>query len=323
MISTRLARLRRTVMGVSDAEAMAFSRGDSPEWQHLETVVHTAVGGYHAVLESHRLGDLVPLLDRTPLELRGYAYEGAAMGLAGMDCFLPGRRFDAYLRGPGSPHVYMVHIGAGEALARLRRRPEPFLRRLPHPALRWLVMDGYGFHEGFFKPRRHVDQQQVPAHLSPYAARVFDQGVGRSIWFRSGADPAQIGSTIHSFSPARHADLWLGIGVACGYVGGVGRDAITSLLSAAGEHASEMSIGTAFVAKGRHYAGNPAAHTDLACDLLCGGLTSAEAADLVDSAFTDLPDTEDCPAYDALQQRLRHALSADTVSVGRRQGARS
>ena len=131
MTGNRLARLRRAVIGVPDSEALAFSHGDSPRWKHLETVVLTAVGGYHAVLDGHRLGDLVPVLDRTPLELRGYAYEGAAMGLTGMDCFLPGSRFTAYLEGPGSPHVYMVHIGAGEALARLRRKPEPFLQRLP------------------------------------------------------------------------------------------------------------------------------------------------------------------------------------------------
>src|SRR5206468_265750 len=118
---------------------------------------------------------------RAPLELRGYAYEGAAMGLTGLDCFLPGSRFASYVRGPGAAHVYMAHIGAGEALARLRRKPEPFLARLDDPVLRWLVLDGYGFHEGFFKPGRYVEAQRVPTHLSAYGRRVFDQGVGRSV----------------------------------------------------------------------------------------------------------------------------------------------
>ncbi|MDA2804778.1 DUF1702 family protein [Nocardiopsis suaedae] len=303
------SRLRRAVMGVSDAEATSFSRGEGPVWSHLETAVRTAVGGYHCVLDSSRFEDLVPRLDRTPLELRGYAYEGAAMGLAGLDCFLPGpSRFRAYLRGPGEPHVYMAHIGAGEALARLRRRPERFLARLDDPVLKWLVMDGYGFHEGFFKPARFVARQQVPRHLSPYARRVFDQGVGRSIWFTAGAHVPLMARLVGRFPPRRHADLWLGLGVACGYVGGVDRGTVEDLRAAAGAHAARLAVGTAFVAKGRHLAGNPVADTDLACSVLCGGATSAQAARLVDAAFTDLPDGP-VPGYEVLQRRLADSLA--------------
>ncbi|MER7756990.1 DUF1702 family protein [Kitasatospora sp. NPDC097643] len=310
-----LSSLRRAVMGVSDAEATAFSRGDTPTWRHLETVVRTAVGGYHAVLDGSRLDDLVPRLDRTPLELRGYAYEGAAMGLTGLDCFLPGSsRLRTYLAGPGSPHVYMVHIGAGEALARLRRKPEPFLRRLADPALRWLVMDGYGFHEGFFKPERYVQRQQVPAHLSPFARRVFDQGLGRSIWFTSGADIDRIARTVAAFPAHRHADLWLGTGVACGYVGGVDRPVIEALRTAAGRHAPRAAVGTAFVAKGRLRAGNLIPDTELACEVLCG-IPAQAAAKLVDQAFEGLPDTPAAPAYDTLQRRLEAGLAVGPATT--------
>jgi len=315
-MSTSLSRLRRAVMGVPDREATRFSRGDTPTWRHLETVVRTAVSGYHAVLDGSRLEDLVPRLDRTPLELRGYAYEGAAMGLTGLDCFLPGRsRLRKYMEGPGRPHIYMVHIGAGEALARLRRKPEPFLRRLPDPALRWLVLDGYGFHEGFFKPRRYVEEQRIPAHLSSFGRRVFDQGVGRSIWFRAGADADEIARTIATFPAHRHADLWLGIGVACGYVGGVGRDVVGSLRDAAGRHATRLAVGTAFVAKGRIRAGNPITDTDLACEVLCG-VSSREAARRVDEAFEDLPDTATLPAYGRLQARLEDSFSGVPQNSG-------
>jgi len=308
-MSTSLSRLRRAVMGVSDREATQFSRGDTPVWKHLKSVVRSAVGGYHAVLDGSRLEDLVPRLDQTPLELRGYAYEGAAMGLTGLDCFLPfGSRLRRYMDGPGRPHIYMVHIGAGEALARLRRRPEPFLAKLPDPALRWLVLDGYGFHEGFFKPRRHVQEQRVPAHLSSFGRRVFDQGIGRSIWFTSGAAADEIARTIATFPAHRHADLWLGIGVACGYVGGVGRDTVEALRAAAGRHATRMAVGTAFVAKGRIRAGNPTADTELACEVLCR-VSSREAARRVDEAFEDLPDTAALPAYGRLQERLEATFS--------------
>ncbi|MEU8238198.1 DUF1702 family protein [Actinoplanes missouriensis] len=314
-MSTSLSRLRRAVMGVPDREVTRFLRGDTPNWRHLETVVRSAVGGYHAVLDGSALEDLIPRLDATPPDLRGYAYEGAAMGLTGLDLFLPfGSRLRRYLDGPGSPHIYMVHIGAGEALARLRRRPEPFLARLPDPALRWLVLDGYGFHEGFFKPRRFVTEQRVPAHLSAFGRRVFDQGVGRSIWFASGAEVDEIAATIATFPAHRCADLWLGVGVACGYVGGMDAATVRALRAAAGRHAPRLAVGTAFVAKGRIRAGNPIPDTGIACEVLCG-MSDREAARHVDRAFEDLTDTPSRPAYGHLQDRLE-AVFSGLHSVG-------
>ena len=305
-MSGLMRKARRAVMGVSDAEATAFSRGDSPTWQHLKTAVRAAVAGYHTVLDSGRLTVLVPALERFPLELRGYAYEGAAMGLTGLDCFLPGKsRLTQYMNGPGAPHIFMVHIGAGEALARLRRRPEPFLlTRMADPVLRWLVMDGYGFHQGFFTPARYVGQQFVPGYLSPYARRVFDQGLGRSLWFTCGAQVPDIERTIAGFPLRRQPDLWLGVGVACTYVGGVCESAVEELRAAAGTNCAQLAVGSAFVAKGRHQAGNPLPDTNLACGVLCGGLSSLEAAALVDEAFDGLPARGPDPAYATLQAGL-------------------
>jgi enediyne biosynthesis protein E3 len=304
MGGTLLTRARMALLGVSHEEATAFSKGDAANWRHLEQAVLTAVGGYHAVLEGGSLDDIVARLDRTPLALRSYAYEGAAMGFTGMDCFLPWKsRFREYAKGPGAPHIYQVHIGAGEALARLRRKPEPFLNRLGDPVLRWLVMDGYGFHEGFFKPKRYVTGQEVPLHLSPYARRVFDQGIGRSIWFLTGAQVDAIAAVISAFPAARQPDLWLGIGVACGYVGGVRRADIERLREAAGPCRDRLAVGAAFVAKGRQRAGNPVPDTDLACEVLCG-MTSAQAARLMEDAFASLPVRSPEPGYELLQRRL-------------------
>ena len=142
-MSIALSKLRRSLLGVSQKEATAFSEGNGPTWKHLETAVLAAVGGYHAVLEGSRFEDIVPRLNTIPLELRGYAYEGAAMGLTGLDCFLPWKkRLRAFMAGPGAPHIYMVHIGTGEALPRLRRRPEPFIAHQEEPRP-LLVSDGW------------------------------------------------------------------------------------------------------------------------------------------------------------------------------------
>lgn len=305
-----LSKLRRALLGVSHKEATAFSEGDSPTWRHLEAAVLAAIEGYHATLDGSAFSRLVPRLQTVPLEMRGYAYEGAAMGLTGLDCVLPWKkRLRAYMAGPGAPHIYMVHIGAGEALARLRRKPEPFIARLEDRVICWLVMDGYGFHEGFFARKRYVDEQQVPGHLSAYARRIFDQGLGRSIWFTSGAQVERISGIIERFPQARQADLWVGIGVACAYVGGLEQKAVEALRQAAGPYRSSMAVGVAFVAKGRQRAGNPVPHTDLACQVLWG-ISSVQAAQFVDSAFEDLPLTGPEPAFEILQQRLRTQFAA-------------
>src|SRR5947207_1549384 len=93
-----LAKLRRTMLGVPLKEATAVSEGDSPTWKQLETAVLAAIEGYHATLDSSTFADLVPRLNTVALELRSYAYEGAAMGLTGLDCVLPWKkRLRAYM----------------------------------------------------------------------------------------------------------------------------------------------------------------------------------------------------------------------------------
>ncbi|MFL5655788.1 MAG: DUF1702 family protein [Ktedonobacteraceae bacterium] len=310
-----LSKLRRSLLGVSHKEATSFSEGNSSTWKHLETAVLAAIEGYHSTLDGSKFEALVPRLNTVALELRGYAYEGAAMGLTGLDCLLPWKnRLRAYMAGPGEAHIYMVHIGAGEALARLRKKPEPFIARLEDRVLCWLVMDGYGFHEGFFSRHRYVDEQVVPAHLSSYARRIFDQGLGRSIWFSAGANVDHIAAIIAAFPQARQADLWVGIGVACTYVGGVDRAAIEALHRAAGPYGPQMALGAAVVAKGRQRAGNPVPHTDLACEVLCG-VSSERAAHILDVAFQNLPTTGPEPAYEILQQRLLAQFAERTESI--------
>ena len=310
-----LAKLRKSLLGVSQKEATSFSEGNTRTWRQLETAVLSALTGYHATLESSHFEVLVPRLDEVELELRGYAYEGAAMGLTGLDCFLPWKkRLKAYMAGPGSAHIYMVHIGAGEALARLRRKPEPFIARLEDRVLCWLVMEGYGFHEGFFSRHRHVEEQVIPAHLSSYARRIFDQGLGRSIWFTAGANVERIAATIATFPQARQADLWVGVGVGCTYVGGLDRAAIEALRRAAGPYAPQMAVGAAFVAKGRQRASNPTAHTELACEVLCA-LSADQAAHKTEVAFQDLPTDGVEPAFEILQQRLLAQFAAPAERV--------
>ncbi len=304
--------LRKRIFGMSFEEVSwarrGFRGGEAGARLRLEQCAATFLTGYHAALEEGE-ADALPLrLSAVGIELRGFAFEGAAMGLALLDQLTPWRksRWQALFEGAGAPHAYMMHVGVGWALARL-----PWLRRHVErppagldPLLRWLAVDGYGFHEGFFHWRRSVEGHAIPRRLTGYARRAFDQGLGRSLWFVDGADAARIPVTIAAFPPSRQADLWSGVGLACAYAGGADRYALEALGSAAGLYGPELAQGAAFAAKARQRAGNPAPHTELACAVL-GGISAEAAATATDIALQHVATDGAEPAYELWRQRIQ------------------
>jgi hypothetical protein len=311
------ARLRQLVLGISAAEATfarrGFGRGADPRArQQLERSGLAFLAGYHEALADADPKRLARRLETLDVELRGFGFEGAAMALALLDHLMPwgSGRLTAFLRGPGRAHVYIVHVGAGWAIARLpwlRRRVERPLASMD-PLLRWLAIDGYGFHEGYFDWPRSVTLRQRPRHLDGYALRAFDQGLGRSLWFYAGADVPVIARTVEGFEAARRADLWSGIGLACAYAGGVDQGAVARLRSAARGYLPELAQGVAFAAKARAHAGNTVAHTKMACALLCE-MSVSEAAAVTDAALLGLPADGEVPAYETWRQRIHHAFA--------------
>jgi hypothetical protein len=201
----------------------------------------------------------------------------------------------------------MMHVGLGWALARLRRSVTSHLARLD-PLLRWLVVDGYGFHEGYFGWPRYVEQRALPARLNGYERRVFDQGLGRSIWFVKGADVAAVASAIDAFPSARRDDLWSGAGLACAYAGGCGRAGVESLRAFAKKHRPALAQGVAFAAKTRQRAANLNPHTERVCHVICGR-TAEEVAAITDAALQDLHEEGGLPAYEAWRRRIQNKFS--------------
>lgn len=312
-----LGYLRKRLLSISLEEATfarrGFHEGEAGARQRLEQIGHTFLQGYHAAIEKDDPQALALRMNTIELELRGFAFEGAAMGWALLDVLTPWKRnrLQALLDGPGAAHVYMVHVGVGWALARLRRRVDRTLTRLD-PVLRWLAIDGYGFHEGYFSWRHYVKNKAITDRLSSYAQRVFDQGLGRSLWFVDGADVARIVATVTDFPPSRHADLWSGIGLSCAYAGGVERQALETLQLASGPYGPHLAQGAAFAAKARQRAGNPAVHTALACEVLCG-LSADAAAQMTDVALKDLPRDTTELAYEVWRRRI-HAQCAQELA---------
>jgi hypothetical protein len=273
------------------------------------------VQGYHAALDDEALEALVTRLNTVADELRGFAYEGAAMALTLLDTLTPWkqRRLQAFLEGPGAPHIYIAHAGVGWGLALLHRRVGSALAQLD-PILRWLAVDGYGFYHGYFHWPRSVSGHVIPSRLAGYAYHAFDQGLGRSLWFVDGADVTRIPATIATFPPLRHADLWSGVGLACAYAGIVNRLALETLRDAAGLYRPHLAQGAAFAATARQRAGNSADHTELACLVLCG-LSATDVAHITDAALQDLPPDEPRPAYEVWRQRIQKYFAREVAML--------
>jgi len=306
-------KLRKLLFGISAAETLVATRGftvSNPAVKtRIEQIGSSFVEGYHAALLDNNPVSLAVTLNASPLEQRGFVFEGAAMGLVICDFLAPWRqsRWQAFLQGPGAAHTYMLHVGAGWAMARLPGFGG-MLKNLD-PLLRWLVLDGYGFHEGYFHSNKSIVSQIYPNSISGYGYCAFDQGLGRSFWFVYGADAQRIASIINDFPLSRRKALWSGVGLAAAYAGGVAVADLQTLAELADQYQPQLAQGAAFAAKARQLASNPAEHTQNACRIFCR-TTADVAAGITDQALLDLPfDDSTLPAYEYWRQRIQASFS--------------
>lgn len=308
--------MRRRILTPSTSEADLSVRGfheKTPEArQMLETVGRTFLTGYGLAAEARLPADAEQRLEELPWQIRGFAYEGAAMGFAIRDA-LPfgGNHLKGFLQGRASNHVYMVYVGVGLALARMPRiRWAKGAVAAEDPVLRWLVLDGYGFHQGYFHTDHYVRQQYREPNFpwpigapSGYADRVIDQGLGRAIWFVSGTDPERAADLIDAFDQARHPDLYAGVGLAATYAGGVDEHELRVLIERAGRYQPELAQGSVFAAAARYEADLVTPHTLLAADMLCG-LTPQQASALAAQTRVGLSDDGAVPSYELWRHRI-------------------
>ena len=308
-MKTSLGQFRRRLFGLSarsvDFQQRGFRETSPVVRKRLENAGGTFLTGYHFALESDSPDELVAKLAAVELELRGFAFEGAAMGLALLDFLTPWRRdrIRQFLRDAGDAHAYMIHVGVGWVWARV---PFGFRRAQKQldPLLGWLAYDGWGFHEGFFHWPKYITGQPAPQKLSGYERRVFDQGLGRSFWFVNGGNIELVAQTISNFPADRQSDLWSGIGLAATYAGIVNEAALAELRDKAGEFQPPLAQGAAFAAKARQRAGNLTDYNGQATRILCG-LSAENAARITDEALENLPADAEVPAYEIWRCRIQ------------------
>ena len=317
--------LRRRLLTPDVAETSLDKRGfhkKSPAAQErLETVGKTFLTGYAHAVEARTPADAqAPIERELPDWLRGFAYEGLGMGLAMLDGLPFGRSDNVrrFLTLPvGERYQYLVYVGAGWAMARLPRFRWPAPDRFD-PVLAPLVLDGYGFHQAYFRTTRYIHEQyQNPRFPWPggrhasYANRAIDQGVGRALWFIGGTDVELVADLLEKFPATRHGDLYAGVGLAATYAGGVTEEELRAVWQRAGEHRGSLAQGAAFAAHARVSAGIVPAHSVLAARVLCGATPEDVAARTTELRPAD-PDGGDVPAYEVWRQRLANEF----ISIG-------
>ncbi|HEX4060315.1 MAG TPA: DUF1702 family protein [Streptosporangiaceae bacterium] len=260
----------------------------------LETASRAFLTGFNATVSASAPADLAARLEELGEHQRGHALEGAGMAAAMLDALTlrRGRRLRALLSGPGRGYPQLVLSGAGRGYASLHRRPSRLVRSLPadrvtNPALRWFAWDGYGFHRGFFTSDETIGGQRQPRRLTAEQRSLFDQGVGRSLWFHECADPDGVALRIAEFAQARRADLWCGAGLAATYTGGADVADLGRLAVLAGQYRPDLACGAALACAARTHAGLTPAHTGAAAHALTGALAE-EASGWVATALRGL-----------------------------------
>ena len=305
-MTSMLRSLRRRILTPNDSETLLSVRGfheKTPEARDLlETVGRMFLRGYAYAAECREPEEAQERLEELPTRFRGFAYEGAGMGFAIRDGLPFGRHdlVETFLKGNARDHVYMVYVGVGWAMARLPRRRWPIVD-VKDPLLRWLVLDGYGFHQAYFKTEKYVTQQfREPSFPWPadgpkwYSDQAIDQGIGRAMWFIAGTDPELLATMIDKFPRERHGDLYSGAGLAATYAGGVTEQELTSFAKHAGEHLPQVAQASAFAATARLEAGLVVPHTDLATEVLCG-MSAVDAHNTSEATKPQPPYTGDVP----------------------------
>lgn len=242
------------------------------------------------------------------MQYLGVFLEGNAMGLALSDYLTPAKRkrWNTLRCEIENRHPYEVHTALGMALGMFGGKIDNATS-----LWQWFVLDGLGFQQGLLHPDKFIERRiRSRRALSAQGAKVFDQGLGRSIWFQSAGDVQRACESVEKFDHERHADLWTGLGVAVAHVGNLPESSLTYLRARAEKHAASFAVGIAIAAHVRHLNGTGKEVADNACRIIAG-VSAQEAAAIVEHSYAAVygSTTNDIHMrwQDAISQKLKEA----------------
>lgn len=220
--------------------------------------------------ENHEMHEVISFLNAEPSEFRSVAYESASMeiglkAVAHGDQFKEWKKFYSFSKERHSAHM---EVGLGWAFGKTDVAPTPYLKSLDL-LMPWMVFDGMGYYYGLYKGRRTVKNKVVPEFISEEQTHGFDQGLGRRLWYIAKGDVKELVQLIQSFPLTRQRDLWRGVGIACGYVGGNEKSNLELLSIHSAGFKRQLSTGLAMAALCRNVAESVTENIGLACSVLC------------------------------------------------------
>ena len=142
---------------VVDFDRRGFRSGPFETRAALEAAASAFVAGFNAELAMPP--GVAAVLEDLPEHRRGFGAEGAGMAAGLLDLLNPvrGRRLATLRAAHDARYAYLIYVGVGWAMAKLRRRRLGSLLR-DAPLLRWLAYDGMGFCQAFFAGPRQLQR---------------------------------------------------------------------------------------------------------------------------------------------------------------------
>lgn len=199
-----------------DLVKKGFSVNSSePQSQHLQSITNAFAVGFNSVIMCDKSS-----FNQIELSQKGFYHEGSAMAFALTDCLFLKRpsKFRVIQNIHEWPNFsYLKHVGVGWVFAKVPWA-RTFLFNKLDPVRRWLAIDGWGFHDAFFKTTKTLGKN-FPLSLENEEINVYLQGIGRALWFIKGSEPQLIFKFISQCPSHYRAALWSGVGLAVTYAG--------------------------------------------------------------------------------------------------------
>ena len=237
----------------------------------MEYIQKVFLGVQDFMQKNHELEELIAFLDTEPTEFRSVSYESASMEI-GWQEISAGKELNnwkTFYQRSAKAHTFHMDIGLGWAFAKTGISPTPYLKSLL-PVMTEMVFDGMGYYNGLFRGRKTVKNQLIPDGINEQEIFGFDQGLGRRLWYIAKGEVNELMLLLQPFPLYRRANLWRGLGIACGYVGGCDKSKLEQLLNASSEYSDQFRKGIALAALSRCASHSITADIELACEIACG-----------------------------------------------------
>ncbi len=225
------------------------------------------------IQKTSSLDEVIALLETEPPEYRSVAYESASFEIALEELKSQQHleRWKEFRELSARQHTFHMDIGLGWAFAKTSLNPDPYLINL-QSLVKLMVFDGLGYYYGLFKGRSTLKNKEIP-EIEYDSIHGFDQGLGRRLWYMAKGDVNAVNELIEKFPAARHSDLFRGIGIACGYVGGNEKGDLEYLFQISGEYKKQLQLGVVLAAISRIASETISENSNMACCVICNKTT--------------------------------------------------